>query len=165
MFKVDQAVVHPAHGVGIVREIKKQMILGREVSYFYIDFPYNDLDRVMIPVERAKELGLRDLVDDKTIEEMLKIVRDRNGKYLDSLEDESFHKRHREYLERVQSGDILEVAKVYKTLHERSKAKDLGLKEKFLMERAEKMLLGELKYAKNITYEKAQAMFEKGLAS
>jgi len=165
MFKVDQAVVHPAHGVGIVREIKKQMILGREVSYFYIDFPYNDLDRVMIPVERAKELGLRDLVDDNTIEEMLKIVRDRNGKYLDSLEDESFHKRHREYLERVQSGDILEVAKVYKTLHERSKAKDLGLKEKFLMERAEKMLLGELKYAKNITYEKAQAMFEKGLAA
>ena len=165
MFKVDQAVVHPAHGVGIVREIKKQFILGQEVSYFYIDFPYNDLDRVMIPVDKAKDLGLREVVDDKTIEEMLKIIRDRNGNYLDMLEDESFHKRHREYLERVQSGDILEVAKVYKTLHERSKAKDLGLKEKFLMERAEKMLLGELKYAKKITYEKAQSIIEKGVAS
>ena len=77
----------------------------------------------------------------------------------------SFHKRHREYLERVQSGNILEVGKVYKTLFERSRQKDLGLKEKFLMERAEKMLLGELKYAKNITYEKAQAMVEKALTN
>ena len=165
MFKVDQAVVHPAHGVGIVREIKKQFILGQEVSYFNIDFPYNDLDRVMIPVDKAKDLGLRDVVGDETIEEMLKIMRDRKGQYLEMLEDESFHKRHREYLERVQSGNILEVAKVYKTLHERSKAKDLGLKEKFLMERAEKMLLGELKYAKKITYEKAQSIIEKGVAS
>ena len=53
----------------------------------------------------------------------------------------------------TQSGNILEVAKDYKTLFERSKQKDLGLTEKFLMEGAEKMLLGELKYAKNITYE------------
>jgi CarD family transcriptional regulator len=164
MFKIDQPVVHPAHGVGIIREIKNQFILGREVSYYNIDFPNNDLDRVMIPVDKARGLGLRDVVDDKTIEEMLKIIRDRNGKYLDMLEDESFHKRHREYLERVQSGDILEVAKVYKTLHERSKAKDLGLKEKFLMERAEKMLLGELKYARNITFEKAQSIINKHIA-
>jgi len=165
MFKVDQAVVHPAHGVGIVREIKKQFILGREVSYFNIDFPYNDLDKVMIPVDKAKDLGLRDLVDEKTLEEMFKIMKDRKGQCLEMLEDESFHKRHREYLERVQSGNILEVAKVYKTLYDRSKQKDLGLKEKFLMERAEKMLLGELKYAKNITYEKAQALIEKALAN
>jgi CarD family transcriptional regulator len=161
MFKVHEPVVHPAHGVGIVREIKKQFILGREVSYFYIDFPNNDLDRVMIPVDKARELGLRRVVNDTTIEEMLAIIRDRDGTYLDSLEDESFHKRHREYLERVQSGNILEVAKVFKTLHERSKAKDLGLKEKFLMERAQKMILGELKFAKGITYEKAQALIEK----
>jgi CarD family transcriptional regulator len=165
MFKIDQAVVHPAHGVGIVREIKKQFILGQEVSYFNIDFPYNDLDKVMIPVDKAKDLGLRNVVGDDTIEEMLTIMRDRKGNQLEMLEDESFHKRHREYLERVQSGNLLEVAKVYKTLHDRSRQKDLGLKEKFLMERAEKMLLGELKYAKNITYEKAQAMVEKALAN
>ena len=165
MFKIDQAVVHPAHGVGIVREIKKQFILGQEVSYFNIDFPYNDLDKVMIPVDKAQALGLRDLVGEETIEQLFAMMADRNGQCLEMLEDESFHKRHREYLERVQSGNILEVGKVYKTLFERSKQKDLGLKEKFLMERAEKMLLGELKYAKNISYEKAQQMVEKALTN
>ena len=96
MFKVDQAVVHPAHGVGIVREIKKQFILGKEVSYFNIDFPYNDLDKVMIPVDKATDLGLRHLVNDETIDELMVLMKDRNGQCLEMLEDESFHKRHRE---------------------------------------------------------------------
>lgn len=165
MFKVDQPVVHPAHGVGIVKEIRKQFILGNEVSYFFIEFPYNDLDRVMIPVNNAAAVGLRSVVDGKTIDEVLRILKDKNGKYLEEVEDESFHKRHKDYLDRVQSGNILEVAKVYKTLFERSKLKDLGLKEKFLMERAQKMLLGEMQYAKKIAHDKALALFEKSLAA
>lgn len=158
MFKVSQPVVHPAHGVGIVKEIRPQMVLGKEMEYYIIEFPFNDLDRIMVPVTSADTLGLRQVVGKSEIKQMLGIIEDRDGKYLDLYEDESFHKRHKEYLDRVQSGDILEVAKVYKTLFERSREKDLGLKEKFLMERAEKMLLGELSYAKKITFEDAKEL-------
>jgi len=160
MFKVDQPVVHPAHGVGVIKEIRPQMVLGKEMEYYIIEFPFNDLDRIMIPTSSADTLGLRRVVSKKEIEQMLGIIGDCEGNYLDLYEDESFHKRHKEYLDRVQSGDLLEVAKVYKTLFERARDKDLGLKEKFLMERAEKMLLGELSYARKITFEEAKEVVQ-----
>ena len=108
MFKVDQPVVHPAHGVGVIKEIKHQVVLGKEMEYYVIEFPFNDLDRIMVPVASADSLGLRKVVGKTVIDEMLKIMADREGNYLDLYEDESFHKRHKEYLDRVQSGDIIE---------------------------------------------------------
>lgn len=159
-FKVGGSVVHPAHGVGLVTEIKEMVITGRRNKYYVIEFPLNELDRVMVPVDNAENLGLRAIADKKTIEECLKIIKDGDGSYLDDLEDESFHKRHKEYVDRVQSGDVCEVAKVFKALFERSRDRDLGLKEKFLMERAEKMIVGEIMYARNITQEKAQELLD-----
>lgn len=159
-FKVGGAVVHPAHGVGEVTEIKDMVISGRMNRYYVIEFPLNELDRVMIPIENAENLGLRTIADKETISECLKIVRDSDANYLKDLEKESFHKRHKEYVDRVQSGDVCEVAKVFKTLYERSRDRDLGLKEKFLMERAEKMIVGEIMAAKKITQEKAQEILD-----
>lgn len=159
-FKIGGSVVHPAHGVGLVTEIKDMVISGRRNRYYIIEFPLNELDRVMIPVENAENLGLRLIADKKTIKECLRIIADSETKYLTELESESFHKRHKEYVDRVQSGDVCEVAKVFKALYERSRDRDLGLKEKFLMERAEKMIVGEIMYARDITQDKAQAVLD-----
>jgi CarD family transcriptional regulator len=163
-FIVGDKVVHPAHGVGVVKEVTVQRVLGHEAKYYVIETPLNELDRVMVPVANADSLGLRPVACADTIDEMLKILRDRRGNYFEILEDESFHRRHKEYLDKVQSGNILEVAKVFKTLFERSRERDLGLKEKFLMERAEKMIMGELSFARNISFEKAQEVIESGTA-
>ena len=158
--KVGHAVVHPSHGVGVVKEISEQRISGRLNRYYVIEFPLNELDCIMVPVENASSVGLRKVADKKLIEEMLTILADTEGKFVDYMEDESFHKRHKEYVDRVQSGDLLAVAKVFKTLYERSREKELGLKEKFLMERAEKMLVGELSFARKISFDKAQSLID-----
>jgi CarD family transcriptional regulator len=159
-FKVGGSVVHPAHGVGVVTEIKDMIISGRLNKYYIIEFPLNELDRVMIPIENAENLGLRAISDKKTMAECLDIIKDTETKYLAELEQESFHKRHKEYVDRVQSGDVCEVAKVFKALYERSRDRDLGLKEKFLLERAEKMIVGEVMYSKKVTLEKAQNILD-----
>lgn len=159
-FKVGGSVVHPAHGVGVVAEIKDEVICGRKNTYYVIEFPLNELDKVMIPIENAENLGLRPISDKKTITECLDIIGDTETKYLAELEDESFHKRHKEYVDRVQSGDVVEVSKVFKALYERSRDRDLGLKEKFLMERAEKMIVGEIMYSKKIDQDRAQAILD-----
>ena len=119
-FKIGGSVVHPAHGVGVVSGIRDEVICGRKSKYYVIEFPLNELDRVMIPIENAENLGLRSIADKKTISEMLRIVRDTETAYLTELESESFHKRHKEYVDRVQSGDVCEVAKVFKALFELS---------------------------------------------
>lgn len=161
MFKVGDKVVHPAHGVGLIKEITKQRVLGKESEYYIIETPLNELDRVMVPVANAESLGVRAVASEKVVSAMIDILKDTDGQFFELLEDESFHKRHKEYLDKVQSGDIVEVTKVYKTLYERSREKDLGLKEKFLMERAEKMIMGEISYARGITFEKASDLISR----
>jgi len=156
VFKKNDAVVHPAHGVGRVSDISSQFISGREKEYYKIVFPLNEIDAVMVPVDNADNVGLRAVVDDETILEILYILTDTQGEYLKFIEDESFHKRHKEYVDRVQCGDIIEVVKVFKALQNRARNKDLGLKEKFLMERAEKMILGEIAFAKDICLDDAK---------
>ncbi len=163
-YAIGDKVVHPAHGVGVVMEITMQRVLGQQSEYYIIETPLNELDRVMVPVANADSLGLRPVANGPLIEKMLKILKDRKVNFFELLEDESFHRRHKEYLDKVQSGNILEVAKVFKTLFERSRERDLGLKEKFLMERAEKMIMGEVAYSKGISFEKAQEVIEKGTA-
>ena len=156
VFKENDAVVHPAHGVGVVREVKDEFISGRKTLYYAIEFPLNEIDKVLVPVKNAENVGLRSIVGEEIIQKVLKILTDTEGQYLKLVEDESFHKRHKEYVDRVQSGEIIEVAQVFKTLLERSREKDLGLKEKFLMERAEKMLLGEIAFARGISLDNAR---------
>ena len=63
-FKVGGSVVHPAHGVGIVTEVKDMVISGRMNRYYIIEFPLTELDRVMIPIENAENLGLRGIDQD-----------------------------------------------------------------------------------------------------
>jgi len=162
MFKKDDAVVHPAHGVGIICEISRETISGREKNYYKIEFPLNEIDTVMVPVDNAENVGLRAVVSEEIIQEILFILTDTEGEYLSFIEDESFHKRHKEYVDRVQCGDIIEVVKVFKALRDRARLKDLGLKEKFLMERAEKMLLGEIAFARKIPLDNAKEILISG---
>ena len=95
MFKKNDAVVHPAHGVGIICEISKETISGREKTYYKIEFPLNEIDTVMVPVDNAENVGLRAVVGEDVIQEILFILTDTEGEYLSFVEDESFHKRHK----------------------------------------------------------------------
>ncbi len=162
MFKVGDPVIHPSHGLGFVEEIREELVAGRRMGYYVIDFPLNEIDKIMVPVTNAENLGLRPVVEEYVIDEVLRILTETEESFLDALEDETFHKRHKEYVDRVQSGDVLEVARVFKTLYERARLKDLGLKEKFLMERAEKILLGEISVVKGISLDGARKILSSG---
>ena len=74
-FKVDQKVVYPSQGVGIVKEIFEKTFKDQNILYYKIYIEASDM-MVMIPVSKAQDLGIRQIVSKEEAEEALKLLSD-----------------------------------------------------------------------------------------
>jgi CarD family transcriptional regulator len=137
-------------------------VRGRLLSYYVIDFPYSDLGQVMVPIEMADKVGLREVIEDEFVDSIFETL---SIGFTDEEEEESksFHQRYREYLEKIQSGDLNQVATVYRLLFRRSMIKPLGTKDKALFETARQLLISEIVFAKDVIDSEAKAMLDEAL--
>ena len=161
-FEIGSPIVHPIHGAGILKEVAKKTIRGKLMSYYVIDFPYSDLGQVMVPVDMADKVGLRSVNNKSNIDELFSFL---SEAFTEAEEEESksFHQRYRDYLDKIQSGDLIQVAKVYRLLCRRSMLKPLGTKDKSLYETARQLLTSEIVFAKSITDEQASKMLDEAM--
>jgi CarD family transcriptional regulator len=161
-FEVGSPIVHPIHGAGILKKIDQRQVRGRLLSYYVIDFPYSDLGQVMVPVEMADRVGLRDVIENETIDNIFDSLA--IGLSEDEEEEsKSFHQRYREYLEKIQSGDLEQVAYVYRLLFRRSMVKPLGTKDKALFETARQLLISEIVFVKDVVDSEAKTMLDEAM--
>ena len=151
MLEIGTTIVHPTHGKGVLREVQKMLVLGAPTWYYIFDFKVNELDRVMIPVEKLGDSGIRMPVNEETINQTLDYLK--SGDTLIPDPKSNFHRVHKEYSERIARGDILEVAKVYKALYQKSDSRELGLKDKLLFEKTEQLLVGEIEASCHLSTE------------
>ena len=61
-FKVNQQIVYPSQGVGKITEIFEKEFNGETVAYYKIYLEVSDMI-VMVPVNNAKDLGIRAIVE------------------------------------------------------------------------------------------------------
>lgn len=162
IFEVGSPIVHPIHGAGVLKDITQRQVSGRLMKYYVIDFPYSDLGQVMVPIDMAEKVGLRSIYTAKEIDEVFEIL---SEAFTEAEEEESksFHQRYREYLDKIQSGDLVQVAKVYRLLTRRSMLKPLGTKDKSLYETARQLLSSEVVYCKNVGEEQAGKMLDEAM--
>ena len=74
MYKVGDKVVYPHHGAGTVVKKEKRTVLGEEREYLQIQILHNDMT-VQVPTENADRVGLRKVIDETTVEQVLKALR------------------------------------------------------------------------------------------
>ena len=161
-FEVGSPIVHPIHGAGILKKIDQRQVRGRLLNYYVIDFPFSDLGQVMVPIDMADKVGLRTVSLDDSIDGIFTSL---SESFTDEEEEESksFHQRYRDYLEKIQSGDLTLVARVYRLLFRRSMIKPLGTKDKALFETARQLLISEIVFAKDIVDSEARAMLDEAM--
>ncbi|MEW6711381.1 MAG: CarD family transcriptional regulator [Candidatus Riflebacteria bacterium] len=161
-FEIGSPIVHPIHGAGILKKIDQRQVRGRLLSYYVIDFPYSDLGSVMVPIDMAEKVGLRTINRDDNIDTIFTSL---SESFTEEEEEESksFHQRYRDYLEKIQSGDLVQVARVYRLLFRRSMIKPLGTKDKALFETARQLLISEITFAKDIVDSEARAMLDEAM--
>ncbi len=146
MFKKDQLVVYPAQGVGIIENITKKEVGGINTD-FYIIRILNNNGTVMIPVDNAKNVGLRCVCEPEYAQNVLKYLSDWSD--FKGYAGQNWNRRYREYADKLKSGDLIDVAYVLKELILISQDKELSFGERRLMEHAMTLITTELSYSLN----------------
>lgn len=145
MFRAGDKVVHPMHGAGVIEGIQEKEVLGETHQYYIMKLPLGEL-KVMIPMDTAEEVGLRQVVDEDGVRKVMDILK---GQTTDM--SSNWNRRYRANLEKIRSGDIFEVAQVVKNLAERDKEKGLSTGERRMLDSARQILVSELVLARNCT--------------
>ena len=138
MYKIGDSVVYPMHGAGIIEDIEVKEVLGKEQSYYVVRMPIGDM-KVMVPMNNAADVGMRDVIDEKEVQKVLEAFRT-----IETDVIQNWNKRFRENMAKIKSGDIFEVAAVVKSLMLRDKEKGLSTGERKMLSNAKQILISEI---------------------
>ena len=156
-YKVGQKVVYPSHGVGVVEKVEKAELDGVEEKFYYLRLFAND-STVMIPKQNLDLVGLRKLGTRKEVKDLLTLLA--NGD-VDTYKD--WKGRYKQNLDKMKTGDLVEVARVLKNLRLVSQKKSLSFREKKMYERARYFIVSEISHVHRVTEPTAEAKVEDAL--
>jgi len=157
MYSIGDRIVYPMHGAGIIESIEDRMILGKTQSYYVLRISLREMT-VMIPVDNAGDIGIRKVVSENKANEVLGLLECKN-----CISNINWNQRYRENLLKIRTGDIFEVADVFKSLKVRDIEKGLSTGERKMLNTAKQILLSELFLAKNISLQEVEDTVNKCL--
>ncbi|HPW99326.1 MAG TPA: CarD family transcriptional regulator [Sedimentibacter sp.] len=138
MFNLGDKVVYPMHGAGVIETMESKEILGEIRNYYVLKMPIGEM-KLMIPVDNVNNIGLRNIIDKKTVEEVYNVLKQEA-----EINDSNWNKRYRDNMTKMKTGDIFEVAEVVRDLTYRDKEKGLSTGEKKMLVSAKQMLISEI---------------------
>ncbi len=144
-FKVGDLAVYPAHGVGKVTSIESKKISGTEHRFYVLHILDTGM-KVMVPVNKSGNVGLRSVIDRTECEEVFGVLRKKDCDL--SGTQATWNRRYREYMEKIKSGNPVEIAKVLRELYLLREDKELSFGERKMLDTAKTLLVKELSIAK-----------------
>ncbi len=156
MFLAGDMAVYPAHGVGVIESIETQTVAGTDHSFYVMKIIENDM-KIMIPTRSSANVGLRAIIDKTEVEKVMVILRDRDI----SISAQTWNRRYRDYMEKIKTGSIFEVAVVLRDLFLLSVDKELSYGERKMMDTAKNLLVKEISLARDMDETKTADQIEK----
>lgn len=144
-FKIGEKAVYPGHGVAEVTGLERREISGSAMEFYVLRVLENDM-KVMVPKRNAKTVGLRRIVGEEQIQEVYDVLAKRGEK----ISTATWNRRYREYMEKIKTGSLLEIASVLRDLSILRGDKDLSFGERKMLETARSLLVQELALAKGV---------------
>jgi CarD family transcriptional regulator len=89
-------------------------------------------------------VGLRDIIDTEEVTKVYEIMKKRDI----PPDNQTWNRRYRDYMEKIKTGSVYEVAEVLRDLYLLKVDKDLSFGERKMLDTAESLLLKELSIAK-----------------
>ncbi len=152
MFNVGDRVVYPNHGAGTIVSVETKEILGDEKQYYIMKLPIGEM-KVMIPVEKVEEIGIRNVISEEEADEVLGLLKGDKSKM-----SQNWNRRFRANMEKLKTGDIYEVAEVVRNLTIRDHEKGLSTGEKKMLNNSRQILISELVLSKNLGEEEVEEL-------
>lgn len=137
-FQVDQKVVYPSQGVGIIKSIEQKQFNDAKIPYYVIYIEASDMT-IMVPVDKAAELGIRATVSRDEALKALELI----GENFDPIPSD-WKLRYQMNLDLLKKGSVRDIATIVRSLYHRSKVKELPILERKLYDSAHKLLEDEI---------------------
>jgi len=141
--KVGDIAVYPAHGVGQIERVENKEISGSILTFYVMRILDSDMT-VMIPKTALKSAGIREIITTSQVSKVFKIFEDQDV----TIDTTTWNRRYREYMEKIKTGSVYEIAEVMRDLYVLKKTKTLSFGERKMLDTARSLLVKELAIAK-----------------
>jgi len=157
-FQIGDKVVYPNQGVGTIENISTRSFGADYEKFYLLRFGFNSMT-VLVPFSNVANIGLRSVTKEREISRVLSFLS--NGS---CATPSDWKVRFRLNSEKMQSGDLLKAAEVFKTLLQLHTEKPLSFREKKMLDRARHMLLSEISIARSVPEAIAASLLQRALS-
>ena len=158
-FEIGDKIVYPNQGVGTVENISIRSFGSAAEKFYLLRLGANGSTTVLVPFSNVANIGLRRVTKDREIARVLSFLA--CGV---SAVNPDWKVRYRENMEKMQSGNLLLTAEVFRGLVQLHVDKPLSFREKKMLERARHMLISEIATSRKIPDLHACSLLQKALA-
>ena len=155
-FHVGDNAVYPAQGVAQVMGIEEKEISGKVMRFYSLRLLDSGL-KILVPIDKAEQVGLREVVQEDQIREVYDILKEKEL----HVDKQTWNRRYRGFMEKIKTGSLFEVAEVFRDLYRLKETKTLSFGERRMLDTAKNLIVKELSVAKNITEVKVEKELEK----
>ncbi|MDO9566481.1 MAG: CarD family transcriptional regulator [Candidatus Desulfaltia sp.] len=155
-FKVGDLAVYPAHGVGRIEAIESRVVNDEKHDFYIMKVLENDMI-IMIPTWNIESVRLRDVISKQEIAKVYDVIRQDQDLLINN---QTWNRRYREYMDKIKTGSIYDVAEVFRDLYFIKVTKDLSFGERKLFDTATSLLVSELSIATDTNEETVMSKIE-----
>ncbi len=156
-FSVHDKVVYPHHGAATIVKRERREFDGTRTDFFVLEVAIDQLI-LRVPVDKAVDLGVRPVISKTAARRVLATFRE------EPLEAGANWSRWYKLLtEKINSGDIYQVAEVVRDLTHAQQLKGISPALKRMLSKARMILASELRFALNLTEEDAVKRLDRAL--
>ena len=157
MFSIGDNIVYPMHGAGTIEAIEERELMGEKCEYYVLLIPQNGI-RIMIPCDRAPQIGVRQIIKKAEFDSVSETLRGESTEMA-----KIWNRRYRDNLEKLKTGKINFVAEVVRDLMRVDHEKRLSTGERKMLSNAKQILISELALACEIEEAELTIMIEKAV--
>jgi CarD family transcriptional regulator len=129
IFHVGDLAVYPAHGVGEIMAIESRVVNGEKHDFYIMKVIENGMT-IMIPTNNVESVGLRDVINKKEVPKVYAVMKSRKESMPDN---QTWNRRYREYMDKIKTGSLYDVAEVFRDLFLLKLNKDLSFGERQIL--------------------------------
>jgi CarD family transcriptional regulator len=137
MFNIGDYAVCPGHGVGQVVDIEERELGGSTTQFYIVKVMANGM-KVMVPTKSQE--GIRPLVSEEDVKGVFGLLKDHDV----AVDNSTWNRRYREYMLKLKTGSLYEIAEVLRALFLLKEKKNLSFGEKKMLDQCKDLLAQEI---------------------
>ncbi len=157
---IGDKAVYPAQGVAEVIGVDNKEINGMILAFYVLKVMDTEM-QILVPKDKADQVGLRPVATSEEVEEVFDILREQDV----HIDKQTWNRRYRGFMEKIKTGSLFEVAEVFRDLYRLKSTKTLSFGERRMLDTAKNLIVKELSVAQDWTIQKVENELEKAFAA